>query len=258
MNNNNQQQQRTKRYRYVILSLPVLTVVISVVSTVAAFLVSTYKAEGKGIHFLPFISNIGDHRPESSVFTFGMTLSGCVTYSIIFIRYLQVRNFFVNRDLCNHASLVIGSLFIIGKFMVVSFQLSSQIVVHFFGASVYFIGAFLYCVLQTVISYNDSKYLYRLRLFLSIFMFISGFFFGLFLLPSLEKYYLHYRISEISEWFFAALKMVFMLTFVADFQNVIPIFSIRNAASTSNYETFTEDDYEIVYGEEFQGLESRM
>lgn len=177
MNNNNQQQQRTKRYRYVILSLPVLTVVISVVSTVAAFLVSTYKAEGKGIHFLPFISNIGDHRPESSVFTFGMTLSGCVTYSIIFIRYLQVRNFFVNRDLCNHASLVIGSLFIIGKFMVVSFQLSSQIVVHFFGASVYFIGAFLYCVLQTVISYNDSKYLYRLRLFLSIFMFISGFFF---------------------------------------------------------------------------------
>ena len=228
------QESSLNRYRCVIMALPIITVTISVSTMIISYLVARYTRENEPItpetnctlrtDFPPYISDVGDCKPQSSYFTFGMILSGCVTLSIFVVRYLQVRNFYVDRDCANLASIITGIVLITGKFMTVSFQLSSHKPIHFFGAAGYFFGTFIYACLQTRITYGENFKLFIFRLICSFGLFSTGFLFSIFIIPSLEMRYLEYNIAQVSEWTFALLKMLFMLSFWFDFKNVIPVF----------------------------------
>lgn len=222
----------------IVFFLPILTVLISVITVILAYSIAKDEQENLErpswnctLHndFPPYISEVGDCKPQSSVFTFGMVLSGCVTLVIILIRYFQVRNYFTGCDRVNTAALVFGITLVVGKFMVVSFQLSSHKVLHYFGACGYFGGSFLFCCCQAAISSHHSKHhvLCVIRTICAIGMFCTGFLFSLFLLPTLEGKYSKYNIAPISEWAFAALKMLFMLSFCGDFKNILPILDAR-------------------------------
>ena len=236
------------RYRCFILALPVITVTISVSTMIIAYLVATYTRENEDsipppdinctlhTNLPPYISDIGDCKPQSSFFTFGMILSGCVSFSIFAVRFLQVRNFFVNRDCANLASIITGAVLIVGKFMAVSFQLSSHKSLHFFGASGYFLGTFVYALLQTRITYGDNFKLFVFRLVCSFGLFTTGLLFGVFIIPSVESKYLNLNIAQISEWTFGLLKMLFMLSFWFDFKNVLPVFDAKLFQRSSSYE----------------------
>ena len=254
------------RYRCAIMALPIITVAISVSTIIIAYLVARYTRENEDItpetnctlhtNFPPYISDVGDCKPQSSFFTFGMILSGCVTLSIFIVRFLQVRNFFVDRDCANLASIITAFVLIIGKFMAVSFQLSSHKSIHFFGAALYFFGTFVYTTLQARITYNDNNKLFILRLMCSFGLFSTGFLFAVFLIPSLELKYLEYNIAQVSEWVFAILKMLFMLSFWFDFKDVIPVFDATHFKRCSSYVTVETSGYDNVTCDEAVRLEA--
>ena len=251
------QSTRRKCYHYSVTCLPIATVLLSVLTTIISFVVAI-KFEIIIAGYLPFISEIGSNKPQSSVFTFGLSLSAILTFFVILIRFLQVKYFFVSRQFENVLSFAAGIILLFGKFLVISFQLSSHTFLHYSGATLYFVGTFFYCLLQTRISFhNTKKYLFAIRLFCSIAMFLSGFLFALFLLPSMKLLNDKYRVAEASEWCFLALKMTLILTFVVDFWNIIPILTITKNNSRS-YEDINEEDYDIVLETNLEGFDANL
>jgi Frag1/DRAM/Sfk1 family. len=239
--------------RQIIRALPIVTVLISVITIVIAYTVATNGREASTsnctLHrgFPPYISDVGDCKPQSSVFTFGMVMSGCISFIIFFFRYLQVRNFYAAREKANFASIITGVVLVVGKFMAISFQLSSHKLVHYFGALGYFLGTFIYVCLQTRISYQKDQLLFYVRLFCSVGLSITGLLFGIFIIPSVEAKYIDLSISQISEWCFAAIKMFFMLTFWLDFKYISPIIDTQDTRrasyiENSSYEDITEEE----------------
>ena len=216
-----------------VISLPILNAVIPIV-----FLISSYLyALNNTVPYLPtnqdvpFISDIGNEKPQSSLFTFGMSLSAYFTLGTVLVRFCQIQHFLVKLDgLVNYISLVAGLLFILGKIMVVSFQISSQKSAHFVGAGLYVIFATAYAVMQTVISYKNKtlygrykNHLIIVRIVFVIGMLVGTLLFGIFLFPNLIKYNRKgYSVSQSGEWLFASCKLCFMFTFVLDFWSLHP------------------------------------
>ncbi|XP_066935931.1 DNA damage-regulated autophagy modulator protein 1-like [Clytia hemisphaerica] len=260
----NQTEPSLIRYRRIIMALPLVTVSISVITVIVAYIVATYEREVENpgrnctlhTNFPPYISDVGDCKPQSSYFTFGMILSGCVSLLIFIIRYLQVRNFYVDRDCANLASIITAFILITGKFMAISFQLSSHKPIHFFGATGYFFGTFVYCCLQARISYKDHNGLFIFRLICSFGLFITGFLFAVFIIPSVEMRYLEYNVAQVSEWTFAILKMLFMLTFWIDFRDIVPVLDAKHVKEKS-YESLDPRSYDNVSIDETLNLNSK-
>ncbi|XP_065679001.1 uncharacterized protein LOC105846697 [Hydra vulgaris] len=239
------QNAKRKCYHYIVTCLPIATVLLAILTTIISFTVAI-KFEIIAAGYLPFISEIGNNKPQSSILTFGLSLSAILTFAVILIRFLQVKHFFITRQFENISSFVAGALLVFGNFLVISFQLSSHTVIHYFGATLYFLGTFFYCILQTKISYHNAKrYLFLTRLCISISMFLFGFLFALFLLPSMKVLNEKHRVAEAAEWCFLAVNMIFILTFVVDFWNIIPVLTIKKNLSRS-YEEIKEEDYDII------------
>ena len=217
-----------------LISLPILNLLIPLVFMIAAY----FYVHGRiGNAFLQkdqdtaFVSDIGDKTPQSSIFSFGVILGSFTSLCIVVVRYFQVKHFYVKHDgRINDAGLCIGVIFILGKVLVSSFQLSSQRDVHFVGAGVYVFFACIYAIIQTIISCkNGSLYakfknvIVYSRIFLTAGMIIGTLIFLIFLLPDLLKYNKKgYSVGQGGEWFFLCCKMVYMLTFVVDFWPLHP------------------------------------
>ncbi|XP_065051987.1 uncharacterized protein LOC135681434 [Rhopilema esculentum] len=217
-----------------LVSLPILNVALSLIFVVASY---AYAYSKKGLSFLDsnhdvaFISDLGNKTPESSLFTFGMILSSCCSFGVVLVRYFQVKHSYVRLDnRFNKATLAAGSLFVFGKVMVSSFQNSSVKAVHFAGAGIYIIFACIYAAMQTLITlknkvmYGKVKHLLCLsRPFLTAGMIVGTLILLIFLHPDLLKYNEKGKsVGQGGEWFFACCKMLFMLTFVADFWYLHP------------------------------------
>ena len=253
------------RYRQIILSLPILTVFVSVLTIIIAYAVASDEKDNPSnvsnctLHnnFPPYISDVGDCKPQSSVFTFGMTLSGCVSLLVFAIRFLQVRTFYTARDCENLASIITAVVLIIGKFIAVSFQLSSQKVIHYIGAGAYFLGTFIYVCLQARISYKHEKFLFILRSIIAFGLFSTGFLFAIFIIPSLEMKYIEWNISQVSEWCFAGLKMLFMLSFWFDFRDIVPVVDAKQVRNRQSYDDVHEFTYDNVSTDEVEKLEPK-
>ena len=183
---------------------------------------------------VPYISDVGNGTPQSSIFTFGLNLSAFFTLAIILTRYYQVKNLFVRNDRrTNAAGLAVGLLFVLGTLIVSSFQVRSVTVVHFIGAGLYVVFATIYAGIQSFISYKNRQVYQRgvvvlIRIVLTFGMVAGGFLFLIFLIPSLHKYNrINYSVAQGSEWCWAACKVLFMLSFVEDFWRLEPVFFVR-------------------------------
>ena len=183
--------------------------------------------------FLPFISDMGDSSPQSSVFTLGLSISCYFTLVVIIIRYNQVRCIYYNGWKPNAISVYFGVTFLLGKLIIASFQLSSNQLVHYFGAGLYFVGTTGYVAIQVYITYTNitrtSRIVFYIRLLTCVGMSSSAILFAVFFgIPSLKVYNRYgANVAQGAEWTFAVLKMVFMLTFLYDFWNVDVSFYIK-------------------------------
>ena len=132
---------------------------------------------------VPFVSDIGNHKPHSSVFTLGLSVSAVFGLFLILVRHEQVNKLYNSErskaDLfkvslfkvilfqvtmlhVNMVSSVIGLLGILGELIVAAFQLSSHFTMHYLGAMMYFIPTAIFMCLQTFVTYktmqmNDGK-----------------------------------------------------------------------------------------------------
>ena len=221
----------------IIITLPIFLVVIPTVLSAVAYIMARHRDTLKlpKSRDVPYISDIGDSQPQSSLFTLGLSLSSFCTFAVISLRYFQVKTHFEDvKPWVNRFGLLAGMLITIGKIMVASFQLTCLQVPHYAGAFVYSLSAVFYTVIQTYISHKDSNMRGKRRVLFLIFRgllsagTILGFLvFGIFLLPWLVKFNRPgYSMAQAGEWCFAACKMLFMLTFVVDFWKLQPRFTL--------------------------------
>ena len=148
---------------------------------------------------VPYISDIGNYKPHSSVFTFGLNLSAMFGLLLILVRYMQVKRVYRNiGSKANLFGLICGLFGILGQLILGSFQLSSHFTMHYLGAFVHFVSIMIFMFIQTFIThrnipkkdkYTDSKgnnnsklskrgmtLLAYCRWLLSILLFICGLF----------------------------------------------------------------------------------
>lgn len=219
----------------IIITLPIFLVVIPTVLSAVAYIMARHRDTLKlpKSRDVPYISDIGDSQPQSSLFTLGLSLSSFCTFAVITLRYFQVKAHFHDvKPWVNRFGFFAGVLITIGKVMVASFQLTGLQIPHYAGAFVYSLSAVFYTVIQTYISHKDSNMHGKRRVLFLIFRgllsagTILGFLvFGIFLIPSLVKFNRPgYSMAQAGEWCFAACKMLFMLTFVVDFWKLQPSF----------------------------------
>ena len=239
-------EQRPSRFsRYVLMLLPIATEMSTAIFTVISYVIAIRLGKIAHPPFVPFISDIGDFKPQSSVFSFGLSISALLSLTVTTVRYFQIKNLYTRCQKTNDVAFAVGILITVGKYIVASFELSSQIVVHFIGAATFFGGFVVYAFLQSYITYQifGKTKIFVVRSVTSCGMLICGILFTVFLLPSLRVYNEHsWNVSNGAEWGYAALKMIYMITFVPDFQGLVPVFYVELIPRGSgSYEDLTED-----------------
>ena len=197
---------------------------------------------------VPYISDVGNYKPHSSVFTFGLTLSALFGLWLIILRYLQVEHLYHNTgskaNLCSFAT---GLLSILGELMVASFQLSSHSTMHYVGAFLHFASIMVFMGLQTFITHrnienegrrNCAVLLVILRGLLSSGLLLCLVVFGVFLLPSLSQYNRKgYSVAQGAEWAMLGCSVLFMLSFLYEFKDLacsVAVDYLENRAAVYN------------------------
>ena len=218
----------------ILIAMPILHIVISFLFIIGSYFYARHTSGSSFIetgNSVPFVSEIGNKQPQSSLFSFGMVLTGLTSLGIVATRYFQIKHFFVKYDgRLNIAGLIFGMVFVLGKIMAGCFQEASNREVHFVAAGFYVICACVYAGIQTFITYkNRTLYIKRdililaLRAFCTLGMTIGTIIFLIFLHPDLRKYNRSGKsVSQGAEWFLVVCKMLFMLTFVSDFWYLHP------------------------------------
>jgi len=222
-----------------------------------AYIIGVNNGTMKSLPFVPFISDAGNFKPSSSVFTLFLILSSFASLGIVLVRFYQVAAA-KQKGLVtsNKIALVFGLCFVLGKIIVSSFQLSSNLIVHYLAAGLYFFGATIYALLQSYISYKflgefrkerflgNGQWRREFITFVSRIIFCCGLIinllvFGVFsTVPSLSS---HNRgganVAQATEWALAVFKILFLLTFSNDFWKIEYTFVIKfrdMATSTSS------------------------
>lgn len=214
-------QQKMSYLRWFIFLLPLLSVLSSSLSCIVSYLIGLYDKTIKPLPFVPFISDTGNLKPNSSYFTFGMTMSCIINIFIVVFRFYYFQQYFAKHQIINKVSLGFGLALILGKLMVSSFQLSSNVYLHYTGAALFFFGSCIYMCLQSILTYyytgKFARVLFYSRVVASVGMFLSVALFFLFMIPKLSKYNRNgENIAQTAEWCFAALKSLYMLTLMYD------------------------------------------
>ncbi|KAG8201433.1 hypothetical protein JTE90_024306 [Oedothorax gibbosus] len=112
--------------------------------------------------YMPFISETGGKFPEAGIFSIFLYLSVTVGLSTMFVRYVIVAE--LNRgidramDILNRISLVIGFIALMGMVVVAAYPMTSIPAAHNVGANVLFLGAVIYAILQTWLSFKMEPY----------------------------------------------------------------------------------------------------
>ena len=221
----------------ILLSLPIGAVIIPAMFVIGAYFYASKKDTLKlpASRAVPYISDIGDLKPQSGLFTFGLTLSSYFTFGVVLTRFFQVR-ILANtvRRWINYLALYLGILIVVGKVMVASFQISGHLIAHFLGAALYVVSTVLFISVQTFISFKEKpivgkhrKAFLVTRCLLSATSIAGTIIFGVFLLPPFVKYNRgKFFVAQMGEWCFAVCKLLFMLTFMVDFWHLEPRFEL--------------------------------
>ena len=242
--------------RILLLSIPIGITVISIGTVILAYYCGVQSGSLAPLPFIPFISDLGNDKPASSVFTLGITLIAQLNLFLVIFAYCYVRDTYGTCKRANKASLVMGLVLVLGKLVVGAFQLTSVKDIHFFGAALYFIGSVMFAIFQSHIARVNvpqcPSLLYWFRLICTSLMSISLVVFMVFLVPVLTK---HNRnganIGQIAEWCFSISKTLFTLSFIYEFSGELPEVDIRfpNYSHTdvqSHLDTLTRDKFDSL------------
>ncbi|XP_066924922.1 DNA damage-regulated autophagy modulator protein 1-like [Clytia hemisphaerica] len=205
--------------------------------------------------YVPYISELGESRPNASWYALFLTLSAVFLYQFYGRRYAQlepisVRDGMGGLNRVNQAAYYIGMSGIFGRLGVVAFHhLYADKSLHYTTAFIYFGSALAYDILQTVLTYKTTKRennvlekgspsvipkekaspqfestlsLFLVRLILCMAMGAClMIFFPFVAIDDLDKYNSYnLNIGEGAEWSMAFFHTFFMLTFMVDFWNV--------------------------------------
>ena len=204
-------------FERVLIILPILTVFMSATACLLGYLVAVETGSVKPYPHFPFISELGDLRPESNIYNFFMIISCFATSYIIIIRYFQVKETYTGCYMMNQLSTGFGAAFVIGKIMAASFQKTCLPSLHYIGAAIFFLGATAYMTSQVYMTYKtltrSKMYLLIIRIICFVGMSVSIIIFSVFLI----KGRFGRNVAVAAEWCMAIFKMTFMLTFLGDF-----------------------------------------
>ena len=229
-------------YKWRLSALPIVSISSSILAIVLGYIIGIETGSVERFPYLPFISDLGDLRPESSVFSFFITLSCYFSWCIFIVRYFQVKEIYSQCLKTNLFSLYVGAVLIVGKIMVSAFQLTNIKSVHFIGAGLYFAGVTLYISCQVYITFNNETrwrtLLLVVRIVCLIVMVINSIIFTVFMAPGMEKYNRGgANVAQTAEWLMAIFKMVFVFSFLGDFWGTKVSFHVHfhetQATSTS-------------------------
>ena len=239
----NTQQKHGISLRWLIFFLPITSSVLSIIACLLAYLIGVNSGTLEPLPFIPYISDTGNLKPSSSVFTLFLVLSSFVTSIVVVVRFFQISSELRCRK-TNIAALVVAFIFLFGKIAVSSFQLSSHKGVHFGAAGLYFGGATIYCAMhcyitrrevvasqtentnsrgdQSNISVRNQQIVFYFRIFLTVGLAIFLVLFAAFAgVPSLS---VHNRgganVAQIMEWMLALFKITYMMSFCFDFWKI--------------------------------------
>lgn len=271
-NNGGQRNEEDVQYytvssRWFVFSLPVISSMLSFVACLMAYIIGVNNGTLKSLPFVPFISDTGNFKPSSSIFTLFLILSSFASLSIVLIRFYQVaaskHNSLVT---ANKIALSFGVIFVLGKVIVSSFQLSSSMLIHYLAAGIYFLGATIYALLQTYISgkilgkvtktrfIEDGRWrreciTYVFRIICCCGLICNLLLFGIFAtVPSLS---IHNRdganVAQGAEWALAVFKIFFLLTFLNDFWNIEYTFEVKFRDMTSSSERDLDQPDHVMF-----------
>ena len=203
-----------------LIILPISTVFMSVTACLLGYVIAVETDSVKPYPFFPYISQLGDLRPESNIYTFFMIISCFLTSYIIIIRYFQVKETHDDCRLVNKLSVGFGAAFVLGKVMVTTLQITCIKPMHYVGAGVYFVGVIAYVASQVYLTYKTLTPSKMCLLIVRIICFVG-------IVACIVTYSTSAVFSDYSryfaataEWSMAIFKITFMLTFLGDFWQV--------------------------------------
>lgn len=229
---------RWKSGNLLLLALPVFAVVPSATFIIGALIhASSFDSlKLKNRTSTPFVSDVGNYKPYSSIFTFALFLNSGLFLCMALIRYYHVKPWNRCRK-SNIASLTCGIISSFGEILTGAFQVSSHYVMHFFGASVYFVFIAAFCCIQSWITYKhfslqeprtkSFKCIVISRLLLSVIIVLVFVFLAIFLLPDLSEFNrTGSSVAQTLEWMLISVVSIFTLTFLYEFRKIVPRFSV--------------------------------
>ncbi|BES93808.1 Frag1/DRAM/Sfk1 family [Nesidiocoris tenuis] len=204
---------------------------------------------------LPYISDTGNHMPESCIFSQFLNMTAFLLLICVYIRYLQIESLATfktpigPRLSYNAISWYTGFLACLGMGIVANFQVENIYQVHYVGALLSFVGGSFYFSFQTIFSYHlskldNSRYLFYTRCALCVLsacLCVLAIAYGI---TSSAEYhgnnsshwswsdggYVLHVVSSSSEWLLAFCQCALVLTFMPEFKRISiysPKFEIR-------------------------------
>ena len=208
---------------------------------------------------VPYISDIGDKKPHSSVFTLGLSFGAMFGFWLILVRHIQVDKIFDDTgSKANRFATFFGLMGILGELTVAAFQLSSHFIMHYLGAFVLFAFIMIYMFIQSYITHRNllkmgnvkyAKALVIFRVILCVVLLMSLVIFGTFLLPSLSPYNRKgYSVAQSAEWAMLGCVIIFMLTFLYDFKDLTCFVDVGVLKDTKSCNTVPGNEGIYNYG----------
>ena len=220
--------------------IPVLEVFLPSIALICSYVIGRLNHDIKPWPYLPYASQTGFEKPQSCVFTLGVSSSAFLTLLVVLLRYNQVS--LLHDGFFNKFSLVTGVLAALSKLVIASFQYDSVSSIHYVAVGSYFFFSFLFYAVQVYLTRKtttiSSKVLYLTRLILTESILVIGVVFGAFF--STELSYMNNapkNVGQISQWILLALINIYSLTFIKDLRQILFCFDIW-LAPHSNEETY--------------------
>ncbi|XP_065124558.1 DNA damage-regulated autophagy modulator protein 1 [Paramisgurnus dabryanus] len=214
--------------------LPTFLVIWSSSTFIVSYIIALFRQDVDVI--LPYISDTGATPPESCVFSFMSTITAFSAFATMYAEYKFVERIHENTGAVsphlNKASFAFGIISCVGMCFVATFQETSVVSVHDFGALLFFVFGAIYAVTQCVISYRGRPYgsstsVCHVRAFFAALAVIAVF-------PTIfcavnvgtsklhwnsdDKDYTLHLVSVAFEWITTFSFVFFFLTYIREFQ----------------------------------------
>ncbi|XP_067870021.1 transmembrane protein 150C [Heterodontus francisci] len=226
----------------------ILPIIVSLLATIGLWVVYIIAVKGKKICSLdvadlqehcdlrhPFISVIGDHPPESCVFSQVLNMLASLAFVIAILRFSQLKSK-VRRPWLNIFALMAHCLSSFGLTLVANFQLSNNEKVHNTGLVFTFAFGTVACWIQVPLTFqtnvnNEGRKVGVVRVLLSITVTVC---LSLYFFMVAQHYFIH---GARAQWAMATCFLLFIGTFAIELRHakfvIHCIDSQQNAANLS-------------------------